>query len=501
MVSDYWAVPFLASMHRVAPGHAEAGALALEAGIDVELPDTLGYGDGLVELVRSGAARRVARRPGRPAGAARQGTARPARRRVDTRGVGRERRRGRPRLAGQPGAGARGGRALGRPARRRHGAADQERAAPAAAEGGRGRALRRRPADVHGLLRVPHPRAAAPPAGRVSASRCRRPWTPCAPSWARRRWSTRPGASVHGRGPQRVRGGGGGRARRRPLRGLRRRPRGTLRPRLVRRGLRRRGPAAAGRPGRPGRGAAGDRDARGAGRRLGPPLRARASSTAALAGWCSRSSPARRAGPRSPGCSRVGCAPEAGCRCRSRAGRAGSPAPTSSRRWAGSRAPASPRSTPPPSTPSGTARPTPPSSSDEVRASAAGDRHRRGGGAERGRDEHRRPGGRRGRPGLPARPGGPGRPARAAADRLRPRPPRAGLRRPSSSSTSTPTAPPTLTRGWTGSSRQARCSSSSAPLPRTNGLGSPSSSRVPPASSATTVGWTRPCGSSTAPTH
>ncbi len=55
MVSDYWAVPFLASMHRVAPDHAEAGALALEAGIDVELPDTLGYGDGLVELVRSGA--------------------------------------------------------------------------------------------------------------------------------------------------------------------------------------------------------------------------------------------------------------------------------------------------------------------------------------------------------------------------------------------------------------------------------------------------------------
>ncbi|MCW2850087.1 MAG: glycosyl hydrolase [Marmoricola sp.] len=54
VVSDYWAVPFLASMHRVAPGHAEAGALALEAGIDVELPDTLGYGEGLVELVRSG---------------------------------------------------------------------------------------------------------------------------------------------------------------------------------------------------------------------------------------------------------------------------------------------------------------------------------------------------------------------------------------------------------------------------------------------------------------
>jgi beta-glucosidase-like glycosyl hydrolase len=54
VVSDYWAVPFLASMHRVAEGPAEAGALALEAGIDVELPDTLGYSDGLVELVRTG---------------------------------------------------------------------------------------------------------------------------------------------------------------------------------------------------------------------------------------------------------------------------------------------------------------------------------------------------------------------------------------------------------------------------------------------------------------
>ena len=54
VVSDYWAVPFLASMHRVAPDNAEAGALALTAGIDVELPDTLGYGSGLVDLVRVG---------------------------------------------------------------------------------------------------------------------------------------------------------------------------------------------------------------------------------------------------------------------------------------------------------------------------------------------------------------------------------------------------------------------------------------------------------------
>lgn len=55
VVSDYWAVPFLATMHRVASGVADAGALALGAGIDVELPDTLGFGAGLVELVRAGA--------------------------------------------------------------------------------------------------------------------------------------------------------------------------------------------------------------------------------------------------------------------------------------------------------------------------------------------------------------------------------------------------------------------------------------------------------------
>ncbi|MEV4617865.1 glycoside hydrolase family 3 N-terminal domain-containing protein [Asanoa sp. NPDC049573] len=55
VVSDYWAVPFLASMHRIAADDAEAGALALAAGIDVELPDTIGYGAALLASVRSGA--------------------------------------------------------------------------------------------------------------------------------------------------------------------------------------------------------------------------------------------------------------------------------------------------------------------------------------------------------------------------------------------------------------------------------------------------------------
>ncbi|MDT7575131.1 MAG: beta-xylosidase, partial [Pseudonocardiales bacterium] len=53
VVSDYWAVPFLATMHRVAADAADAAAQALEAGIDVELPDAIGY-PGLVDKVRRG---------------------------------------------------------------------------------------------------------------------------------------------------------------------------------------------------------------------------------------------------------------------------------------------------------------------------------------------------------------------------------------------------------------------------------------------------------------
>ncbi|WP_238151543.1 glycoside hydrolase family 3 N-terminal domain-containing protein [Kribbella sindirgiensis] len=53
VVSDYWAVPFLASMHRVAADDADAGALALTAGTDVELPDTIGFA-GLLDKVKAG---------------------------------------------------------------------------------------------------------------------------------------------------------------------------------------------------------------------------------------------------------------------------------------------------------------------------------------------------------------------------------------------------------------------------------------------------------------
>lgn len=54
VVSDYWAVAFLATMHRVAADTDDAGAQALAAGVDVELPDTLGFGAGLVERARRG---------------------------------------------------------------------------------------------------------------------------------------------------------------------------------------------------------------------------------------------------------------------------------------------------------------------------------------------------------------------------------------------------------------------------------------------------------------
>jgi beta-glucosidase len=54
VVSDYWSVPFLASMHRIAATAQDAGQIALAAGVDVELPDTLGFGQELADRVRAG---------------------------------------------------------------------------------------------------------------------------------------------------------------------------------------------------------------------------------------------------------------------------------------------------------------------------------------------------------------------------------------------------------------------------------------------------------------
>lgn len=54
VVADYFAIAFLRTMHRVAATDGEAAALALAAGIDVELPSVAAYGQPLVDAVRSG---------------------------------------------------------------------------------------------------------------------------------------------------------------------------------------------------------------------------------------------------------------------------------------------------------------------------------------------------------------------------------------------------------------------------------------------------------------
>lgn len=59
VVSDYWAVKFLQTMHRVAEDDAHAAALALGAGLDVELPETGCYAS-LPEALDSGLVTREA---------------------------------------------------------------------------------------------------------------------------------------------------------------------------------------------------------------------------------------------------------------------------------------------------------------------------------------------------------------------------------------------------------------------------------------------------------
>jgi len=54
VVSDYYAIAFLQTQHAVAATQAQAGALALEAGLDVELPSVACYGPALVSAVRDG---------------------------------------------------------------------------------------------------------------------------------------------------------------------------------------------------------------------------------------------------------------------------------------------------------------------------------------------------------------------------------------------------------------------------------------------------------------
>ncbi len=55
VVSDYFAIAQLETTHRIAANKSDAAGLALDAGIDVELPATNCYGDPLLEAVKSGA--------------------------------------------------------------------------------------------------------------------------------------------------------------------------------------------------------------------------------------------------------------------------------------------------------------------------------------------------------------------------------------------------------------------------------------------------------------
>ncbi|GAA0359187.1 glycoside hydrolase family 3 C-terminal domain-containing protein [Actinoallomurus spadix] len=55
VVADYFGISFLEDMHGVAGSPGESAALALRAGVDVELPTIRCYGAPLVELVRRGA--------------------------------------------------------------------------------------------------------------------------------------------------------------------------------------------------------------------------------------------------------------------------------------------------------------------------------------------------------------------------------------------------------------------------------------------------------------
>ena len=123
VVSDYWAIAFLQLMHRVAATPVEAGALALEAGIDVELPHVSCYREPLAGAVRRPRAR-GARRARRAARAAPEGRARAARPRLVPRVAGHGRGHARHRPAGAPRHRARARRGVRGPAReRRHAAA------------------------------------------------------------------------------------------------------------------------------------------------------------------------------------------------------------------------------------------------------------------------------------------------------------------------------------------------------------------------------------------
>ena len=366
VVSDYWAVPFLATMHRVAADTGDAGALALTAGIDVELPDTIGFGQALVERVRRGevaeelvdrAARRVLPQkvelglldPDWTPGGARSPTpATSTSTRPANRAIARE-------IAERSVVLLDAGTALpllgeGRPALRRVAVVG-----PCADDA----------AHVHGLLRLPQPRAAALPRARARHRGADRLSTRCAPSCPDVEVVHEQGCAVQGDDRSGFAAAVEAARGRRRVRRRRRRPGRAVRPRHLRRGLRRRGPAAA--------------------RASRPTCSTRCSTTGTpvvvvvvsgrpyalgdvagrAAGLVQAFMPGEEGGggdrrrPVRPGRSPSGKLPVQ----IPRHGRAGSPAPTCSRRWAAGERRASAASTRRRCSPSGTAARTPPSRS------------------------------------------------------------------------------------------------------------------------------------------
>ena len=182
----------------------DAGAHALAAGMDVELPDTIGYRDGLVERVRRGglpedlidrSVRRLLTQKVR-AGAARSRTGRP-----------RARSRARPAVDLD----APANRALARAmAERSIVLLDAGSALPllgAAACARRWRSWgRARPTRARSWAATPSPPTCCPATPATGSASTRRPrWTPCAPSWPTSKWSTQPGCAVRA-GPSGLRG-------------------------------------------------------------------------------------------------------------------------------------------------------------------------------------------------------------------------------------------------------------------------------------------------------
>ena len=226
------------------PTPGGAGALALAAGIDVELPDTIGFGAGLVERVRSGevpeelvdrAARRVLRQKVR---------ARPARPGLDAGGA-----RCRRRPVDLDSA---ANRALAREmAERSVVLLDAGTGCRCSARTGRRcagwpRSGRAPPTRARSWAATPSPTTCCPAIpGSGSASRCRPRSTRCGPSCPASRSRYEQGCAVQGGDRSGFAAAVAAARDGRPVRRVRRRPGRPVRPGHLRRGLRRRGPAAA----------------------------------------------------------------------------------------------------------------------------------------------------------------------------------------------------------------------------------------------------------------